>query len=215
MLLDAIMGIVGGAESLASQNTYAKQLEDISNNLGVSEAVKRGAGMMEEQANQGLAGYNQLMENADEEIPTTLNQVKNYFTSGKALTALSMMTDKVNKEKQGVNIANQQAIQANKQNYSNYLGNVLGPAEQHVMDEQTQLAINAAYEKMLGKQSDLSMVNSGVGSIENDATKLLSAPGMAPYISSLLSPSGALSPNQAVGAYKFSVPQQANLDFDN
>ena len=186
-MLEFIMSIINGITSLSASEDYADQLGEIGKGQQVSEATKRGESIYRELSNQGLPGYETEKAEIDTQIPTTLNQIKDYVSSGSLVDAVSSLSANVAKQKRQLSAANEAALLENKRNYANYLGGVSGPQEMSVQDKQTQLAIAQAYEKLLGKQSGMTWANTGVGGLEKGISDIFSTPGISQYISSLLS----------------------------
>ena len=189
-MIGAILAIVGsivnGILSSGASGKYAKQLEEIKENQKVSEATKEGESIYQQMSHYGLPGYESEMSEIDTHIPTTLNQIKDYVSSGSLVDAVSSLSANVSKQKRQLSAANEAALLENKRAYANYLGGVSGPQEMGVQDKQTQLAIAQAYEKLLGKQSGMTWANTGVEGISD----LFSTPGISQYISSLLKKGG-------------------------
>jgi hypothetical protein len=195
-MLEFIMSIINGITSIAASDDYAGQLGEIGKGQQVPEATKRGESILMELSNQGLPGYETEMSEIDTQIPTTLNQIKDYVSSGSMVDAISSLSANVAKQKRQLSSANDAALIENKRAYANYLGGVSGPQEMGVQDKQTQLAIAQAYEKLLGKQSGMTWANTGVGGLEKGILDIFSTPGISQYISSLLKKGGTeMSPS--------------------
>jgi hypothetical protein len=186
-MFEFIMSIINGISSISASNDYSNQLGEIKENQKVSEATKEGESIYQQMSHYGLPGYESEMSEIDTQIPTTLNQIKDYVSSGSMVDAISSLSANVAKQKRQLSAANEAALLENKRNYANYLGGVSGPQEMGVQDKQTQLAIAQAYEKLLGKQSGMTWANTGVGGLEKGISDIFSTPGISQYISSLLS----------------------------
>jgi len=199
MILDTILGLVEGGLSLLSSQDYSKSLGEERDKQRVAAGYKRGESAYAELAGQGLPGYESEKADIDSQIPTTLNQAKEFTNSGGLMDLIAKLSSGVSQQKRQLSAQNDAALLENKKNYANYEGNVMGGAETGVMDKQTQLAIAQAYEKMQGRSTELGWVNKGVGGIENDALKMLSTPGANDWIAALFSGKGnqnKLSPGQ-------------------
>ncbi len=186
MILDSILSIVNGILSSGASEDYANQLGEIKENQKVSEATKEGEAIYQQMSHYGLPGYETEKAEIDTQIPTTLNQIKDYVSSGSLFDTISNLSANVAKQKRQLSAANEAALIENKRNYANYLGGVSGPQEMGVQDKQTQLAIAQAYEKLLGKQSGMTWANTGVGGLEKGISDIFSTPGMSQMVAAWL-----------------------------
>jgi hypothetical protein len=194
-MFEFIMSLINGISSVAAQEDYSSQLGKIGEGQKVSEATRRGEAIFREMSNYGLPGHETEMAEIDTQIPTTLNQMKDYVSSGSLVDTVSSLSANVAKQKRQLNAANDAALLENKRNYANYLGGVSGPQEMSVQDRQTQLAIAQAYEKLLGKQSGMTWANTGAGGLEKGITDLFSTPGISQWIASLKNDKTNMNPS--------------------
>ena len=196
-IIGAIPGIISAIVGANSSADYQKKLEELRQQQHLAAGYKRGENIYKELSNEGLPGYESQESELDTSIPTTLNQMKDYVSSGSLVDAVAGMSAKVNQQKRQLGAANDAALLQNKQSLGNYESSVMGPAETKVADDKTQLAIGGAYEKMQGTSNSLGWMNQIVGGAES----MFKNPEMAKYFAAMMAKNKGGNMGQSLNPY--------------
>ena len=116
---------------------YAKKLEGMQMTLPQEYNVAQG--MLETQANVGLPGYETQKQNIQASVPTTINQMRDYMDSSNIPSLLSRIYSQSQGQLQQLNVAQEGALSAGKQNLAQYLYGVKAPAQASVEQYNNEL----------------------------------------------------------------------------
>ena len=179
-----ITGFVNDLIQAGDINKYAKLLESLQ--LQMPQSMGEAQGLVESQANSGLPNYQQAQENIQESIPTTLNQVKDYFDSNKIPQLLSSMYTKSLGQQQNLDTQQASALLSGKKNLSDFMQ---GKSQYQTQLEQynNQLQAGAAQEKMKANQKAYGAVDTFLSL--DFASGILGGSDNSSALSSLFTPS--------------------------
>jgi len=167
--MEEILGLLGSVIGSISQQSQTssteKQLAKMQANNTISPALLRGEGILEEQANEGIADYQGQREEIQSELPTTLNQIKDAASAGTLLDTLGNFQSRQNQQLRTLARENTQAKMGNKDKLANYLGQVIAPAEQQRQTTNQQLQLAGLAAQQQGSKSQQSYLMQGLGDI--------------------------------------------------
>lgn len=166
-LLGLVSSIIGGAMSSFSHDETQSQLSEMVRKTTVPESVRRGEAILREQANTGLPGYEEQLSEIDSSIPMTLNQAKDYISSGGLVESLSKMYSQSNAAKRELGRANDAAITANKDKLARYLGDVSGKYEYLTEAQKQALQLEGLKEQKASDYDTMAALSSGINSISS------------------------------------------------
>ena len=155
-----------------------------------------GEQIMGDLANEGLPGYQGMIEEQETLLPTTIEALKRSANTGELMGTVTNLYAKQNESLRELQNKNAQEKLANKKNYATYLGSTLGGAQERVNDQNMQLALAKIQEQQQSSQSSMGFLSG----IINNLGKLGA---------SINTDGSTVTPQQAVSKYKFTVPQNA------
>lgn len=179
-----ISSIVNGIVSSSAHDKTTDELNRMASDVRVPEAVRRGEAILREQAGQGLPGYEQQMDEIDSSIPLTLNQAKDYVSSGGLIDALSKMYAQGNKAKRELSWQNDKMIMESKNRLAEYLGRTVGGYENEADRVRRELQLGGisedkskAYDQMFGVNTGINSLISGLGGEKGILEMILNSDG--------------------------------------
>lgn len=212
MPLGAILGLVSSiAGGLISSGAHKKErsaLEQMKAETTVPASTQRAANIMEEQAYAGLPGYEQMKEEAATQVPTTLNQMRDFVSGPQLMSYLTNLYTQSNKSQREIDMANAAAKQAVKTNYASFLGSTVAPQEAAVQQQKLGLSLAQMQSKSEEAKDKLSYATQGMEAA--DPMNILKMLGSADY-SSLFS-SLLARKNQSTENLKPTLPGTATFD---
>jgi hypothetical protein len=167
--MEEILGLLGSVIGSFTQNSQTnstqKQLNAMMGQNVISPYLVQGEHMLEEQTNQGVANYQGQREEIQSELPTTLNQIKDYASAGTLLDTLGKFQASQNKQLRALANQNAQAKMGNKANLAQYMAGVMGPADQQRMATNEQLQLGQIITQQQGNASQQKSLMQGLGDI--------------------------------------------------
>lgn len=144
-ILSLIPSIIGLFGSNKSHDQYSDELNRLNEQQRLSRSALQAKSLLAENATRGLVGLNTMRENVNNQLPTTLNESKDWLTSGGAVDFLSRASAATNKQLLALDMANESAKQDNMKMYAGYLGGAMANREDQLLDNKTQLGVASAY----------------------------------------------------------------------
>jgi len=144
-ILSLVPSIIGLFSSNKASDEYKAELDKIRSEQKISEASLQAKQILAEQATRGLPGYETMKEDINTQTPTTLNEAKDWLTSGGVVDFLARSSAATNKQLRQLDAANEQQKMANINAYAGYLGGPMAAQESDLAARQTQLGIASAY----------------------------------------------------------------------
>ena len=177
-IIGAITDIIGMVSSNNATNDYNKRLEEIKNQQKISDSALQAKQILAENAGRGLAGYEPMKEDINNQLPTTLGAAKDWLTGGGVMDFLSRSQASTNQQLRALNAENEQARQNNMQMYANYLGGAMANQENRLLENQSQIGIGQAVNEADKKANAMGYVNGLAGQLgqlgDTDWSKLIS-----------------------------------------
>ena len=143
-ILSLITNAIGMASSNNATNDYNKRLEEIKNQQKISDSALQAKQILAENAGRGLAGYETMKEDINNQLPTTLGAAKDWLTGGGVVDFLSRSQASTNQQLRDLNAKDEKARQNNLQMYANYLGGPMASQENRLLENQSQIGIGQA-----------------------------------------------------------------------
>ena len=180
ILTSSIGSIATLLQGLIGDKSYKKTQDELNQealSARLSEYTQRGVGIMNELGNTGLQGYNQMKQEVDSQIPTTLNEAKDYLSSGGLVDALSKIYTQSSAQKRDLGVANANALLENKQKLASYLGQVAGPQDTMASDEKRKIDLLKIANQSAQSQNTQDLLSGGIKGL----TKMLGGSGNTLY----------------------------------
>jgi len=213
-MFEAIMAILNGIISGEANDDYYAELEKIKAGQTLASEYLEAQSVYESLANQGLPYYEQQKAEIDTSIPTTLNQARDYLNGGGMVDALKSIYSNTQQQKRQLDVANAQQRIANQQAYGQFLGGVKAPAQQHVSDVKTELALQQAEAQITGTKDKLAFANYGASGLDpNNILNLLGSGDLSKIISLLLAKKKQDFSMDELNPY-YSLPKTADFGFE-
>jgi len=143
-ILSLITNAIGMASSNNATNDYNSALEGIKNQQKIPDSVLQAKAILGENAGRGLAGYETMKEDINNQLPTTLGAAKDWLTGGGVVDFLSRSQASTNQQLRDLNAKDEKARQNNLQMYANYLGGPMASQENRLLENQSQIGIGQA-----------------------------------------------------------------------
>lgn len=143
-ILSLITNAIGMASSNNATNDYNKRLEEIKNQQKISDSALQAKQILAENAGRGLAGYETMKEDINNQLPTTLGSAKDWLTGGGVVDFLSRSQASTNQQLRDLNAKDEKTRQNNLQMYANYLGGPMASQENRLLENQSQIGIGQA-----------------------------------------------------------------------
>jgi len=143
-LMSIFSDIVNTVGSINTHDKYAQQLTDIEKNLKVPASAIIAQNILKSLTNQGIAGIEGEKGDIASKGVVTLNNAKDFLTSGGMLDFLSKSTAMQMEEERKLNTENAQQEQANIEKYAGYMGTTMANFQQNLADKKTQLKADIA-----------------------------------------------------------------------
>jgi hypothetical protein len=150
-LFGDITNIIG---SVSTHTKYGKQLDEIAQSLKIPAGVLIAQGILKGKANEGISGYQDMLSQVDANKAVTMNQAKDFLTSGDMLSLLAKVNSSSEESKRNLGFANAEAQKSNLGAYANFEGTTMAKAQQDLADKKTQLQIAGA-ENAANETSDI------------------------------------------------------------
>jgi hypothetical protein len=163
-LLSLIPSIINMFTSSSSANKYQEKVDDIKNRQKISDSALQAKALFAENAARGLQGYETIKEDINNQMPTTLNESRDWLTGGGVVDYLTRAQANTAKQLRDLNMANEQEKQRNMQMYAQYLGGSMANREDALQNSQNELDIAAANA---GVYKDASLSNTLTGMAGN------------------------------------------------
>ena len=209
-----LASIIGGAISSSANKDYQAELDKQIENQRVSAALNQAEQIYKEQAMRGLPYYEQQKAEIETSIPTSLNQARDYLSGGGMVDALTSIYSNTQQQKRQLDVANAQQRIANQQAYGRFLGQVKAPAEQHVSDIQTELALEKAEAEVIRQQDILGFANAGAANLDPmNILNLLGSSDLSKILSLLLAKKKQTFSMDELNPY-YSLPKTADFGFE-
>lgn len=140
-LLSLIPSIVGMFSSSNATDEYNSTLESAKANQKLSNSALQAKSLYAENANRGLAGYETMKEDINNQLPETLNASKDWLSGGGAVKFLADASANTNQQLRNLNTQNEQQKQSNMEMYAKYLGGPMAMQENQMQDNRNQLSM--------------------------------------------------------------------------
>lgn len=208
-LIPLLSSVISGAASGFAHRDTIDTINEERRKAQVPDAVLRASNILQEQAGQGLSNYEQQRADIQSQIPTSLNQIKDFVSGGGMVDAISSLYSKQNQSLRTLDTQNEDARKQNLNTYANFLGGTQGSYEQKAQDTQRMLALLAAGEKQAMTQDKLNYANQGAGGLDptGDLFKMLSSTDVSGFLAALLAKKG----NNEIPNFNASVPNIADF----
>lgn len=167
-ILGLITDVIGMASSNKSSNDYNKRLEEIKNQQNqqkTSDSALQAKAILGENAGRGLAGYETIKEDINNQLPTTLGAAKDWLTGGGVVDFLSRSQASTNQQLRALNAENEQTRQNNLQMYANYLGGPMASQENRLLENQSQIGIGQAVNVADRNANNMQYINAMTGQL--------------------------------------------------
>lgn len=130
-MIGEVVGILGDVANMISSNNSNAKTQKMIDGLKnvISPALLESLNMVDEQSNQGLAGYENIVSETKGRIPSTLNQIRDAVNSGEMMDTVTNLYTKQNETLNQLAVANAQIKTGNKEKLSGFLANDLAPAQ--------------------------------------------------------------------------------------
>lgn len=203
--IDALAGlltdIVGEFNQGQEKTKTLEALENIQKNNLVSQGVYGGEQIMGDLSNEGLPGYEGMIEEQKALLPTTVDAIKRSANTGELMGTVSNLYAKQNESLRELQYKNAQEKLANKKGYANYLGTTLGGAQERVNDNNMQLGLGKIFTQQQANKGSMGWLSGIFSELGN--------------LSKSINPDGSnITPQQATQKFKFTAPQNTGmLDF--
>jgi len=143
-ILGLITDVIGMASSNNATNDYNKRLEEIKNQQKISDSALQAKAILGENAGRGLAGYETMKEDINNQLPTTLGAAKDWLTGGGVVDFLSRSQASTNQQLRDLNAKDEKARRDNMEMYASYLGGPMASQENRLLENQSQIGIGQA-----------------------------------------------------------------------
>lgn len=147
-LLSLIPSIIGLFSSNDAHDDYTKQLEQIKANQKLSQSSLQAKSLLAENATRGLAGYETIKEDINNQLPTTLNESKDWLSGSGAVDFLARSKASTDQQLRQLNAANEAEKNKNMDIYTQYLGGTMANREYQLQQDQSQLDVAAGYNNV-------------------------------------------------------------------
>lgn len=164
-ILSALGSIIGGFTANNASNQYNGALEGIKKMQKIPDSALQAKAILAENAGRGLAGYETMKEDINNQLPTTLGAAKDWLTGGGVVDFLSRSQASTNQQLRALNAENEQARQNNLQMYANYLGGPMASQENRLLENQSQIGIAQAVNNADRADTTLNYMNSATGQL--------------------------------------------------
>ena len=163
-LLSLVPSLVGLFSSNSAHDDYSAELEKIKEQQKLSQSALQAKSLYAENATRGLAGYETMKEDIQNQLPTTLNESRDWLSGGGVVDFLSRSKAQTDQQLRQLNSANEQQKQKNMSDYAGYLGNNMAYREDQLLQNQSQLGIAKGYNQV-DKASTQNKIMGGVGNM--------------------------------------------------
>jgi len=163
-ILSLIPSIVGLFSSNSSHDEYSSDLEKIRAQQKLSNSALQAKSLYAENATRGLAGYETMKQDINNQLPTTLNESKDWLSGGGAVDFLARASANTNQQLRNLNNQNEQQKQNNQEMYAQYLGGTMASREDMLLQNQSQLDVAAGYNNV-DKSATQNKIMGGVGNM--------------------------------------------------
>lgn len=176
-LLSLIPSIVGLFSSNSAHDEYSDSLQKIRNNQKLSPSALQAKSMLAENATRGMAGYETMREDIENRLPVTINENRDWLSSGAAVDFLVKSKAQTDQQLRQLNVANAQTKQKNMDTYAGFLGGTMARQENDLLQNQSQLDVAGAYNQV-EKSATQNKIMGGVGNMlagigDEDISKLV------------------------------------------
>lgn len=155
-MISEILGIVNSVLGMFNSNSAHDQsdanLERIKKSQVVSDSARQAASIYGSLANTGLLGYETMKSDISNQLPTTLDEAKDYLTPGNVVDFLSRAKAQTDAQLRSLNMADSQQRLENTNRYAAFLGGPMAQQENDVLRNQSMLGI-AQNDNMMNKRS--------------------------------------------------------------
>lgn len=176
-LASFIPTIVGLFSSNSAHDEYSDSLQKIRDNQKVSQSAIQARSLLAENATRGMAGYETMKEDIENRLPVTINENRDWLTSGGAVDFLVKSKAQTDQQLRNLAVQNAQAKQGNMNMYSQFLGTNMAQQENQLLQNQSQLDVAKAYNQV-DKSATQNKIMGGVGNAlagigDQDLAKLI------------------------------------------
>ena len=113
-LVGTLANMISGFAADSSHAQSEEQLQKLRDKQKLAASWNKAEGLYRSDLGKGLPGYESEYSDILSRIPTTLNESKDYMTSGGAQELISKLFPQQNQALRNLNAANPTAIQGNK-----------------------------------------------------------------------------------------------------
>ena len=146
-ILSLIPSIIGLFNSNKSHDQYTDELNKIKDQQKLSQSALQAKSLLAENATRGMAGYETAKEDINNELPTTMNQAKDFLTGGGAVDYLAKASASRDKQLRDLGTENEAAKEKNMNIYASFLGGPMAGYENQLQEDKSQLGVAAGYNK--------------------------------------------------------------------
>lgn len=164
-LLSSVMGIISSANANARTR---RQIDELAAKQKMPAAIGQGEAIMRDLATKGLPGYQNQLSEINESVPMTINQMRDFITSGGAIEMANKLWSGRNKAVNQLQSADDAARVQNRQQLADYLSRVVAPAQSRLQDDINSLAMARMGTNQAQTQDLLNFVNTGLNAVGND-----------------------------------------------
>ncbi len=143
-ILGLITDIIGMGVSNKATNDYNQRLEEVKNQQKISDSALQAKAILAENAGRGLAGYETMKEDINNQLPTTLGAAKDWLTGGGVVDFLSRSQASTAQQLRDLNAKNEQTRRDNLELFANYLSGTMANQENRLLENQSQIGIGQA-----------------------------------------------------------------------
>jgi len=211
-IANTVLGLLNSNKSHDENNA---NLEAIKQQQKVSAAAQQAKNIYAEQASRGLAGYETMKADINNQLPTTLGEAQDWLSGGGVVDFLTKQSAAQNSQLRNLDMANEQARNANMDAYARYLGGPMAAMEANVLGNKTDIGLLQGQNEM----NKNSLQNDFMTSLTGTAGKFLD--GNWAKIIALLSGKGqapidfnSQRQDYGMGSSNFSTPDNRHYNVD-